>query len=74
MIGAITPDHHPQILKINAEFVRWLAPLDQAGLDYILERADYARQIDGAQGVLLGYAHDVDYPGSQKPQLAARAL
>ena len=31
-------------------------------MEFILARADYAKQIDEAQGVLLGYAHDVDYP------------
>ena len=62
MIGEIKPEHYPQILKLNAEFVHWLSPVDVAGLEYILARADYAKQIDEAQGVLLGYAHDVDYP------------
>lgn len=47
---------------MNAEFVHWLSPLDQAGLAYILTRADYSRQADNAAGVLMGYAHDVDYP------------
>lgn len=54
--------HHAKVLQMNADFVHWLSPLDQAGLSYILERADYARQVDNAAGVLIGYAHDVDYP------------
>ncbi len=62
MIGDIKPEHFEQILKINAEFVHWLSPLDEAGLIFILERAHYARQIEEGQAVLLGYAHDVDYP------------
>lgn len=62
MISDILPKHYPQILKINAEFVHWLSPLDEARLKWILVRADYARQIDDAQAILMGYAHDVDYP------------
>lgn len=62
MIGPITPSHHAQFLRINERFVDWLSPLDQAGLDYVLSKAAYARQIDDAQAVLIGYPHDVDYP------------
>ena len=66
MIADITPAHHAQILRINTEFVHWLAPMDQAELTYVLARAAYARQIDdgagGFGGVLIGYAHDTDYP------------
>lgn len=62
MIGPIEPSHHTAILKMNAEFVHWLAPLDQNGLEHMLARAGYSRQIDNGQGVLVGYAHDVDYP------------
>ena len=47
---------------MNEAFVHWLSPLDETGLSYVLERADYARQIKEGQGVLIGYAHDVDYP------------
>jgi len=59
----ITAQHHAKFLRMNAEFVHWLSPLDQDGLSYILDRADYARQVDNAAGALIGYAHDVDYPG-----------
>lgn len=62
MIGDITPDHYQQILKINQEFVHWLAPMDEARLLYVLSLATYKRQINQAQGILIGYAHDVDYP------------
>jgi len=62
MIGGIRPVHYSQILKLNAEFVHWLSPMDEAELIKILNLALYARQIDGAKGVLLGYAHDVVYP------------
>ena len=62
MITDIRPEHYPQILKINAEFVHWLSPLDEARLKWILKRATYARQINGAQAILIGYSHDVDYP------------
>jgi len=62
-IGDITEAHHGRLLRLNADFVHWLSPLDEAGLNYILARADYAKQIDEGDGVLIGYAHDVDYPG-----------
>jgi len=61
-IGAITQAHHRRLLRLNAEFVHWLSPLDQNGLDYILDRAGYAKQINEGEGVLIGYAYDVDYP------------
>jgi len=62
MIAEITSAHHAQILRINTEFVHWLSPMDQAELTYVLDRAAYARQINEAAGILIGYAHDVDYP------------
>ena len=62
MIGNITAEHHAKFLRMNEEFVYWLSPLDQEELSYVLARADYARQIDEAAGVLVGYAYDVDYP------------
>lgn len=66
MIGKITPQHYAQILRMNEEFVHWLAPMDEAELIALLGRAHYARQISDGQGagvggVLIGYAHDVDY-------------
>ncbi|MEP3655659.1 MAG: GNAT family N-acetyltransferase [Litorimonas sp.] len=62
MIKDIRPEHHKRILKLNAEFVYWLSPLDHDELSQLLSHADYARQADDATGVLIGYAHDVDYP------------
>lgn len=62
MIEDIKPEHYAKFLRMNAEFVHWLSPLDLEGLSYILARADYARQAENAAGVLVGYAHDVDYP------------
>lgn len=62
MIGGIRPVHYSKILKMNSEFVHWLSPLDEEQLIWLLKRAKYARQIDGAKGVLIGYPHDVDYP------------
>lgn len=62
MISDLTPQHHAKLLHLNTEFVHWLSPLDQDALSYVLSRADYARQIDEAAGVLIGYGHDVDYP------------
>ena len=62
MISDIKKRHHKNLLRMNETFVHWLSALDEAGLSYVLERADYARQIADGQGVLIGYAHDVDYP------------
>lgn len=62
MIGDITAAHHVDILRMNAEFVHWLAPLEQDELEVLLRRSSYARQIDDGRGILIGYAHDVDYP------------
>jgi len=62
MIREILDDHHAGILRMNAEFVHWLSPLDQTGLRNLLNRAEYARQIGDGKGVLIGYAHDVDDP------------
>ena len=62
MIGEITPHHHAKLLQMNREFVHWLSPMNRDELLYVLGRATYARQVNGAEGVLIGYAHDVDYP------------
>ena len=62
MISDIKTRHHQDLLRLNEAFVHWLSPLDEAGLSYVLERADYARQIAEGQGVLIGDSHDVDYP------------
>ena len=62
MIAAIDQRHFGKILKLNAEFVHWLSPLDEVGLLYLLDKASYARQIDNGAGGLIGYAHDTDYP------------
>ena len=62
MISDLAPEHYAQLLRINLEFVYWLSPLGPSELAYLLERASYARQIDDGAGVLIGYAHDVDFP------------
>ena len=62
MISPITSRHYEQILKINQEFVHWLSPLDTEKLDWVLSISSYKRQIDEAQAVLFGYAHNADYP------------
>jgi len=62
MIGPITERHYEQILQMNQKFVDWLSPLDMAELKDLLGLAQYAQQIQDGQGVLIGYAHDVNYP------------
>ncbi len=61
-ISDMTPAHFKTFLRLNDEFVHWTAPMDQTELKFVLSHADYARQIDGGAGVLIGYAHDTDYP------------
>lgn len=61
MIGPILKSHHAKILRMNKDFVHWLSPLDEGELSSLLELAHYKKQIHEAQGVLIGYGHDVDY-------------
>ena len=61
MIGPILESHHAKILRMNQEFVHWLSPLDENGLTDLLNLAHYKKQIHDAEGVLIGYAHDIDY-------------
>ena len=68
MIGDITKAHYDQILRINEHFVHWLAPMDRVELEYVLGIASYARQINAAQGVLIGYSDDAPYPGHENMQ------
>ena len=56
MIDAVEPMHFDKILKLNAEFVHWLSPLDMAGLQTLLGSTLYARQIDDGDAVLLAIA------------------
>ena len=69
MIGDITPVHYAQILRINQDFVHWLSPWDEAAMLVTLEKASYKKQIDDAQGVLIGYAHDADYTDAEHKNL-----
>jgi len=62
VIGEIGPEHYEKILRLNQEFVHWLAPMDIAKLKYVLSIASYKRQTQDGQGVLIGYAHDANYP------------
>lgn len=68
MIGEITAEHYDQILRMNAHFVHWLAPMDRQELQRVLNLAPYARQIDNGLGVLIGYGHDTDYPDHDNMQ------
>lgn len=63
MISAITPTHFDKILKLNAEFVHWLAPLDEAGLRALLETCIYARQMGEGEAVLMAIASDAKVSG-----------
>jgi len=58
MIAPIHSEHHSKILELNERFVHWLSPLDQEDLEHLLSKASYARQIDEATAILIGYAHD----------------
>lgn len=72
MIEPILKSHHSKILSLNATFVHWLSPLDGKGLQDLLNISDYKKQIDDAAGVLIGYAHDVDYDHKNLEWLRAR--
>ena len=61
MIGPILNSHHAKILRMNQEFVHWLSPLDEGALTDLLSLAHYTKQVQEADGVLIGYAHDVNY-------------
>ena len=72
MIGHILKSHYTKILRMNEEFVHWLSPLDENGLSDLLTLAHYKKQIHDADGVLIGYAHDVDYDHKNLKWLRAR--
>jgi predicted GNAT superfamily acetyltransferase len=61
MIGPILAKHHSKILRLNQTFVHWLSPLNETELKALLSVATYTKQINNAEGVLIGYPHDVDY-------------
>lgn len=72
MIGPILKSHHAKTLRMNQDFVHWLSPLDEDGLTALLELAHYKKQIHDADGVLIGYAHDVNYEHKNLKWLRAR--
>ncbi|WP_051279590.1 GNAT family N-acetyltransferase [Hellea balneolensis] len=72
MIGPILKSHRAKILRMNQEFVHWLSPLDEEELTNLLDLAHYKKQIHDADGVLIGYAHDVEYDHKNLKWLRAR--
>jgi len=72
MIGEITKAHYDQILRMNKQFVHWLAPMDRDELIYILNLAKYARQIDNGRGVLIAYDNDTVYPNHENMRWLAK--
>ncbi len=60
MIEDIKPEHFDKILKMNAAFVHWLSPLDEAGLEALMTSCIYARQIGGGKAVLLAIASETE--------------
>jgi predicted GNAT superfamily acetyltransferase len=64
----LTEAHYDDVLRLNADFVHWTAPMDAAELLFILRHSDYAQVVlktdgsDGLSGLLLGYDHDTNYP------------
>lgn len=67
-ISPIKPRHHAAFLAMNAEFVHWLSPMDAAELRKVLSIASYKRQINDGEGVLIGYAHNANYPDHKNMQ------
>jgi len=74
MIGPILNSHHAKILRINQDFVHWLSPLDEGALTDLLSLASYKKQIHEADGVLIGYAHNVNYDHKNLTERVSRAL
>jgi len=72
MIGPVLQSHRAKILRMNTEFVHWLSPLDEDELTDLLALAHYKKQIHDADGVLIGYAHNVDYDHKNLKWLRAR--
>jgi len=72
MIGPILKSHHAKILRMNEEFVHWLSPLDDDALTELLDLSHYKKQIHDAAGVLIGYAHNIDYNHKNLKWLRAR--
>jgi len=72
MIGPVLKSHHAKILLMNQDFVHWLSPLDHGELTDLLNLAQYKKQINDADGVLIGYAHDVEYDHKNLKWLRAR--
>jgi len=72
MIGPVLKSHYAKILRMNQEFVHWLSPLDHGELTDLLNLAQYKKQINDADGVLIGYAHDVEYDHKNLKWLRAR--
>jgi len=65
---SLTEAHYDEVLRLNADYVHWTAPMDEAELGFIVGHANYAKVVlnsdssDRLSGLLLGYAHDTDYP------------
>lgn len=52
---AVAPCHHQAILELNAELVHFLAPMDQAGLEKLLQESNlfHVVEIDGQMAAFV---------------------
>ena len=67
----LTETHCEEVLRLNSDFEHWTAPMSETDLAFIMKSADYIRiaryddKSDKLAGVLIGYAHDTDYPNHE---------
>lgn len=72
MIDYIHTDHLPKILANNERFVHWLSPLDMTELETLIAASNYARQIAGGEGVLIGFRADSPHQSENLSWLRSR--
>ncbi|MEL6686452.1 MAG: GNAT family N-acetyltransferase [Pseudomonadota bacterium] len=55
MPSPIEASHLPTILRNNEAFVHWLSPLDEEGLENLVNVSDYAQQLRDGEVCLFAY-------------------
>lgn len=55
MLQPIRAEHYAAILRNNEQFVHWLSPLDVTELTELLNHADYAKQRNDGEAMLIAY-------------------
>ncbi len=57
----LTDEHVQQAHKVNCAFEAVLSPLDISGFQSLVKSSDYALQLFGGLGFIIGFDHDADY-------------